>query len=208
LWPPPPSPGGSRRNRPPARWPWPRGPRSGSGYGSRGSRSRSTLTRPHRKPTGIGAVPLDTVDRCDSSTRRRSDAHWSTVPVRGQRGCRSRPPPTWTGRTGTTSAGVMPRRRCGNSVGTYICADLACSLYLRGLLPLERSYGQDRPLEDRRRSLSPAGGVRRRRAQRLISRRRAAAHRRGRRCRRSIAPRRSGRSTTRRANRRPGRPRR
>jgi hypothetical protein len=44
--------------------------------------------------------------------------------------------------------------RSGNSVGTYICADLACSLYLRGLLPLERPYGQDSPLEDRVEGLS------------------------------------------------------
>lgn len=39
--------------------------------------------------------------------------------------------------------------RAGDSVGTYICADLACSLYLRGLLPLEVKYGQGTPLEER-----------------------------------------------------------
>jgi hypothetical protein len=39
--------------------------------------------------------------------------------------------------------------RAGDSVGTYICADLACSLYLRGLLPLEVRYGQSTPLEER-----------------------------------------------------------
>ena len=31
--------------------------------------------------------------------------------------------------------------RNGDSVGTYICADLACSLYLRGILPLKARYG-------------------------------------------------------------------
>ena len=39
--------------------------------------------------------------------------------------------------------------RLGNSVGTYICADLACSLYLRGLLPLEMKYGLGVPLQER-----------------------------------------------------------
>jgi hypothetical protein len=39
--------------------------------------------------------------------------------------------------------------RNGDSIGTYICADLACSLYLRGLRPLDRPYGQDSPLDER-----------------------------------------------------------
>ncbi|HEX8971744.1 FBP domain-containing protein [Oryzihumus sp.] len=41
---------------------------------------------------------------------------------------------------------VAPRAgsagREGNTVGTYICADLACSLYVRGLRPLELPQGE------------------------------------------------------------------
>ncbi|GAA1235136.1 FBP domain-containing protein [Oryzihumus leptocrescens] len=41
---------------------------------------------------------------------------------------------------------VAPRAgsagRDGNTVGTYICADLACSLYVRGLRPLELPQGE------------------------------------------------------------------
>jgi hypothetical protein len=32
--------------------------------------------------------------------------------------------------------------RDGNTVGTYICADLACSLYVRGLRELEVPQGE------------------------------------------------------------------
>ncbi|ADB33608.1 hypothetical protein Kfla_4590 [Kribbella flavida DSM 17836] len=35
--------------------------------------------------------------------------------------------------------------RAGNTVGTYICADLACSLYLRGLRELEVPQGETVP---------------------------------------------------------------
>jgi hypothetical protein len=35
-----------------------------------------------------------------------------------------------------------PAGRAGNTVGTYICADLACSLYLRGLRELEVPQGE------------------------------------------------------------------
>jgi hypothetical protein len=46
-------------------------------------------------------------------------------------------------------AGESGRR--GNTVGTYLCADLACSLYARGLRTpaLGRSHRDDTPVEDR-----------------------------------------------------------
>jgi hypothetical protein len=37
--------------------------------------------------------------------------------------------------------------KAGNTVGTYICADLACSLYLRGLRELEVPQGETAPPE-------------------------------------------------------------
>jgi hypothetical protein len=39
--------------------------------------------------------------------------------------------------------------RQGNTVGTYICADLACSLYARGLRRLELMQGVTMPLDKR-----------------------------------------------------------
>ena len=39
--------------------------------------------------------------------------------------------------------------REGNTVGTYICADLACSLYLRGLRELEVPQGETTSPEER-----------------------------------------------------------
>lgn len=39
--------------------------------------------------------------------------------------------------------------KAGNTVGTYICADLACSLYLRGIKPLELPQGDTAPPEVR-----------------------------------------------------------
>jgi hypothetical protein len=39
--------------------------------------------------------------------------------------------------------------REGNTVGTYICADLACSLYLRGLRELEVPQGETASPEER-----------------------------------------------------------
>ena len=39
--------------------------------------------------------------------------------------------------------------RDGNTVGTYICADLACSLYLRGLRELEVPQGETTSPEER-----------------------------------------------------------
>ena len=48
-----------------------------------------------------------------------------------------------------------PAGRRDNTVGTYICADLACSRYVRGLLPLE-GRPSDVPVQER------IAGVRRR----------------------------------------------
>jgi hypothetical protein len=42
-----------------------------------------------------------------------------------------------------------PAGRSGNTVGTYICADLACSLYLRGLRELEVPQGETVSTEQR-----------------------------------------------------------
>jgi hypothetical protein len=39
--------------------------------------------------------------------------------------------------------------KAGNTVGTYICADLACSLYIRGLRELEVPQGETVPPEVR-----------------------------------------------------------
>ena len=39
--------------------------------------------------------------------------------------------------------------RQGNTVGTYICADLNCSLYARGLLRLSLPQGESLPAEER-----------------------------------------------------------
>lgn len=44
--------------------------------------------------------------------------------------------------------------REGNTVGTYACADLACSLYVRGLRKLERPQGETVEPEERARRLS------------------------------------------------------
>ncbi len=44
-------------------------------------------------------------------------------------------------------AGVAGRQ--GNTVGTYMCADLNCSLYARGLLRLSLPQGENRPAEER-----------------------------------------------------------
>jgi len=41
------------------------------------------------------------------------------------------------------------RGRSGDTVGTYICADLACSYYVRGLRPLDLPQGERLPLERR-----------------------------------------------------------
>lgn len=43
--------------------------------------------------------------------------------------------------------------RDGNTVGTYICADLACSLYVRGLKELELPQGETAGPEERARRL-------------------------------------------------------
>lgn len=43
--------------------------------------------------------------------------------------------------------------KAGNTVGTYICADLACSLYLRGLRELELPQGETVSTADRVRRL-------------------------------------------------------
>lgn len=43
--------------------------------------------------------------------------------------------------------------KAGNTVGTYICADLACSLYLRGLRELEVPQGDTAPPEVRAKRL-------------------------------------------------------
>ena len=37
----------------------------------------------------------------------------------------------------------------GNTVGTYICSDLACSLYIRGLRPLTLPHGETLSVEAR-----------------------------------------------------------
>jgi len=39
--------------------------------------------------------------------------------------------------------------KLGNTVGTYMCADLACSLYLRGIRELELPQGETVPLPER-----------------------------------------------------------
>jgi hypothetical protein len=39
--------------------------------------------------------------------------------------------------------------RAGNTVGTYICADLACSLYIRGLRDVDVPQGETAPPEVR-----------------------------------------------------------
>lgn len=44
--------------------------------------------------------------------------------------------------------------REGNTVGTYICADLACSLYARGLRKLELPQGEHLEPEERARRLA------------------------------------------------------
>jgi hypothetical protein len=44
--------------------------------------------------------------------------------------------------------------REGNTVGTYICADLACSLYLRGLRELEVPQGETASPEERAQRLA------------------------------------------------------
>ena len=53
---------------------------------------------------------------------------------------------------------VAPRAgsagREGNTVGTYICADLACSLYVRGLRKLELPQGEHLEPEERARRLA------------------------------------------------------
>ena len=47
-------------------------------------------------------------------------------------------------RTASSAAG-----RSGNTVGTYVCADLACSAYVRGLRKLELPQGERLPPEQR-----------------------------------------------------------
>ena len=51
-----------------------------------------------------------------------------------------------TGHTGGVTLMVAPRAgkagQQGNSVGTYLCTDLACSLYLRGLKPVHGLGGR------------------------------------------------------------------
>jgi hypothetical protein len=51
-----------------------------------------------------------------------------------------------TGHTGGVTLMVAPRSgkagQQGNSVGTYLCTDLACSLYLRGLKPVHGLGGR------------------------------------------------------------------
>ena len=53
---------------------------------------------------------------------------------------------------------VAPRAgsagREGNTVGTYVCADLACSLYVRGLRKLELPQGEMAEPEERARRLT------------------------------------------------------
>jgi hypothetical protein len=44
--------------------------------------------------------------------------------------------------------------KAGNTVGTYMCADLACSLYLRGLRELEVPQGETVATEIRVQRLS------------------------------------------------------
>ena len=130
-----------------------------------GSRSQIKAMPP---PPELGALPWEQLDFLGWRDPRAATRGYLVAPHEdGAVGLLLRAPSSRGGRRGSamcalcrsvrTSADidlfVAPkaggRGRAGDSVGTYICSDLACSYYVRGLRPLDLPQGERLPVERR-----------------------------------------------------------
>jgi hypothetical protein len=128
-------------------------------------------------PGGLGELEWDNLDYLGWRDPKAPARAYLVVPHgTGAVGLALRAPTTKQGRGSalcnlcysTHSGGdvvlfVAPRAgaagKAGNTVGTYICADLACSLYVRGLRKLELPQGETAEPEERVRRLEQRLGA-------------------------------------------------